>query len=142
MNRQLAFVVEALIQRIRDFPNEALNELFIALEAIEEKYGLIEPLSEEDRKAIRERIASLDRGEAVPMEDLEIFKRLKNYDRAAAGKDAFADAVGRVQRRPGEEQGGIAHVIFALLHEYQFDIPPPPKDARAGQQSAAEQRLS
>ena len=33
---------------------------------------------------------------------------------------------GRVQRRPGEEQGGIAHVIFALLDGYQFDIPPPP----------------
>jgi hypothetical protein len=127
MNRQLAFVVEALIQRIRDFPNEALNELFIALDAIEAKYGVIEPLSEEDRKAIQEGIASLDRGEAVSMEDLEIFKRLKTFDRAAAGNDAFADAVSRVQRRPGEEQGGIAHVIFALLDEYQFDFPPPPK---------------
>jgi len=126
MDRQLAFVVEALIQRIRDFPNEALNELFLALDAIEAKYGLIEPLSEEDRKAIQEGIASLDRGEGVPMEELEIFKRLKNHDRDAAGKDAFADAIARVQRRSGGEQGGIAHVIFALLDEYQFDVPPPP----------------
>jgi len=69
----------------------------------------------------------MDRGEGgVPVEEVEFFKRLKNFDRDAAGKDAFADAIGRVQRRPGEEQGGIAHVILALLDEYQFDIPPPP----------------
>ena len=64
--------------------------------------------SEEDRRASQEGIASLDRGEGVPMEEVEIFKGLKNLDRDAAGKDAFADAAGRVQRRPGEEQGGIA----------------------------------
>jgi hypothetical protein len=58
-------------------------------------------------------------------EEIEIFKRLENFDRDAAGNDAFSDAVGRVQRRSGEEQGGIAHVIFALVDEYQFDIPPP-----------------
>jgi len=31
----------------------------------------------------------------------------RNHDRDAAGKDAFADAIGRVQRRPGEEQGAL-----------------------------------
>src|SRR4030088_1877887 len=55
---------------------------------IHAKYALIEPLSEEGRKAI-------------PMEEPQIFKWLKSLDRDAAGKDAFADAVGRVQRRSG-----------------------------------------
>ena len=61
----------------------------------------------------------MDRGEGgVPVEEVEIFKRLKNFDRDAAGKDAFADAVGRVQRRSGDEQGDIACIIFALLDEH------------------------
>jgi hypothetical protein len=76
---------------------------------IEAKYGLIEPLSE-------------------PVEDfLNCFSTflLKRLDRDAAGRDALADAVSRVQRRSGEEQEWIACAIFALLDEHQFDIPPP-----------------
>ena len=85
---------------------------------IHAKYALIEPLSEEGRKAIQERIASIDHGEGVPTEEAQIFKWPQSLDQDAAGKDAFADAVGREQRRAGDEQGDMAGIIFALLDEH------------------------
>jgi len=111
----------ALIHRIRSFPEEAINDLFDALEAIERKYDLLEPVSEEDRRAIEEGLASLDRGEAIPMEDLEIFKHLKDYDHDSVGREDLADAVSRVKKLSGEQQRDVADVILALLNEYRFD---------------------
>jgi hypothetical protein len=127
MDKHLAFIITALIQRVRDFPPEALNELFRSMDRIEKKYDLIEPLTDEERLAIEEGLRSIERDGGIPAE--EVFKKynLHNYDRDAAGKEDFLDAISRVHKRSGEEQAGIADVIFALLDEYRFDdIPPPP----------------
>jgi hypothetical protein len=127
MDKHFAFIITALIQRVRDFPPEALNELFRSMDRIEKKYDLIEPLTDEERLAIEEGVRSIERDGGIPAE--EVFKRfdLDNYDRDAAGKEHFLDAISRVHKQSGEEQAGVADVIFALLDEYRFDdIPPPP----------------
>jgi hypothetical protein len=102
-----------------------LNELYAALNVIEHKYDLIEKLTEEELQAIEEGRRSMERGEGIPME--EVFKKfnLEAYDRDAAGKEDFDDAISRVRELSGEEQGDVADVIFAFLNEYRFDISPP-----------------
>jgi len=35
-----------------------------------------------------------------------------------------------VQKLPGEAPGGVAGVIYALLNEYRWDLPPPKKMRR------------
>src|SRR5208282_3784367 len=110
MDKHFAFIVTALIERVRDFPPEALNELFRSVDRIEKKYDLIEPLTEEERLAIDEGLKSLKRDGGIPAE--EVFKeyKLDNYDRDAAGKEDFLDVISRVHKRSGEEQAGIADV--------------------------------
>jgi hypothetical protein len=79
--------------------------------------SMIEALSEEGSKAIQDRIASIGCGEDVLMEESKIFEWLKSLDPDAAGKDAFAAAVSRMQRRSSKEQGDIACIVFALLDD-------------------------
>jgi hypothetical protein len=124
--QQLAWIIAALTGRIRDFPDAALNELFGALGEIERKYDLLEPLSEADKRAIDEGLADIKAGRFITQEQFEekYAHILKDYDRDAAGKESFADAVSRVGRLPGEEQNDIASVLFALLNEYRYDLPP------------------
>ena len=124
MDRNFAFVITTLTQRLRDFPKEALAELFRSMDRIENKYDLIEPFTEEDRIAIEEGRKSLDRGEGIPMEEVMKKFGLENFDRDAAGKETFVDVISRVQKLSGEEQGDIGYVIYALLNEYRFDMPP------------------
>jgi hypothetical protein len=130
MDTRFAFVIAVLINRIRDFPKEAWDELFAALDTIDRKYDLIPPLSDADREAIEEGMRSLNDGKGIPMEEVEVFKRLKDFDHDAAGRNDFVDVVSRVNRLSGEEQGRVADVIFALLDEYRYDIPPPLPEIR------------
>ena len=124
MDRHFAFILTQLIHRLRDFPQVALKELFRSMDRIEKKYDLNEPLTKEDRLAIEESRKSIERDEGIPME--EVFKKfnLEDYDRDAAGKEDFADAISRVQKLPGEEQGDVADVMYALLQQYRWDTPP------------------
>jgi hypothetical protein len=128
MDRRLSAVIGSLTHRLRDFPPEAFEDLFRALEAIERKYDLLEPLREEDRIAIEKGLAQVERGEVIAWEDTKMYKRLQGYDRDKAGRENFADAVSRAQKLSGEEQRDIGDVIFALLNEYRWDFPPPPKE--------------
>jgi hypothetical protein len=127
MDRHFTFVITTIIQRVRDFPKGALTELFRSLDRIEKKYDLIEPVTEEERLAIEEGRKSIERGEGIPMEEVKKKFGLENIDRDAIGKEDFDDAILRVQKLAGEEQGDIADIIYALLNEYRFDIPLPPK---------------
>ena len=126
--RQLAFLITQLIHRVRDFPDQALREWLTTLNEIERKYDLQEKPTEEEIKAIEQGRAEIERGEYVTSE--EVFERLGigEVDTDAMGKEDFEDAICRVRRLTGEEQGDIADVIFALLNEYRYDIPPPVKD--------------
>jgi hypothetical protein len=124
MDRNLSMLAATLIERIRDFPPDALRELFVALDAIERKFDLLPTLDDTQRRAIEQGLKSLERGEGVPMEDVALFKSLAGYDRDAAGKEDFADAIERVKKLSGQEQGDIAGVILALLNEHRFDISP------------------
>jgi hypothetical protein len=52
MDEQFADIAQPLVERIRDFPRGALEDLFQALDGIERKFDLLCHLTEEDRKAI------------------------------------------------------------------------------------------
>lgn len=128
MDRDFAFVITAIIERLRDFPKEALDELFRSMDRIEKKFDLIEPLTEGERLAIEGGLKSMERREGIPMEEVMKKFGLENFDRNSAGKKYFIDAISRVQILSGEEQGDVADVIFALLNQYRLDISPPPKE--------------
>jgi hypothetical protein len=127
--RQLALILTQLVPRIREFPKEAMAELFSGLDTIERKYDLLPKPTEEELNAIKEGLAELDAGRGIPAE--EVWAKwdhlLKDYDRDAAGKADFEDAARRVRKLSGEEQGDVADVILALLNEYRYNVPPPPR---------------
>jgi len=77
------FLMEAILGRILDWPNDALNELFEMMEGIEKKYDLMVQLDEETLAAIREGLAQAERGEFATEEEIEeVFGRYR-----AAPKD-------------------------------------------------------
>ena len=126
---EFAGLTTAIMARLRDFPSEAVNELFKAMGRIERKYDLTYKLSDEERAAIDESRAAFKRGEFATMEEVDALfaDRLKDYDADAAGKEAFENVIGRLRKRSGEEQQDAAELLFALINEYQFDdIPLPP----------------
>ena len=127
--KKLTMFLEALAHRIRDFPPDAIGELFETLETIERKYDLLETLSEEDRMAIERGQADIKAGRVFTDEEVRgHFKdALKDYDADTAGREALLDAVSRVQKLSGQEQRDIAYVIFAVLNEPRLDIPHPSK---------------
>lgn len=129
---QLAWIIESLAHRLKDFPKEAVSELFAALDEIERRHHLIEPLSEEQREAIMRGLADVEAGRVITHEELKAnwAHRFKDYDADAAGKEALLDAVLRVQKLSGKEQDAFARVLFAILDEPQFDIPPPPATSK------------
>ena len=131
MDPKMLMVIESLIQRVRDFPDEAFRDLFLALDSIEKKHDLQYKLSEEERTALEESLSEAKRGGVVPQEEVEAFfqRVLKDYDADADGKAALDEVVLRLRKLPGAEQRDVAYVIFALLNEPRFDIPPPPKPA-------------
>ena len=51
----------------------------------------------EERLAIDEGLKSIERGEGIPAEKVLKEFKLDNYDRDAAGKEDFLDAISRVQ---------------------------------------------
>jgi predicted transcriptional regulator len=67
------FVAGALVDRIVDWPDEALNELMRSMDTIERKYDLIVKLDEETQAAVREGLAQAKRGEFVSDEEMEAF---------------------------------------------------------------------
>ena|ERR1019366_2150369 len=132
MNPNLPFLITGLIHRLRDFPDEAFNDLFQAMDDIERKYDLLRPLSEEDRQTIEASLADADAGRFVPHEEVEAFfqKALKGYDAETDGRDAFHEAAALIGKVPGEQQGEIANLLFVLLDTPRYDIPPPPDNQR------------
>lgn len=127
MNKHTYFLIAAIIQRVREFPDDAFNELFQALDAIERKHRLQYPANDETHAAIAAALEQLERGELVPHEDVKaLFGTLPDsQSREKAGKAALDDAMARARKRSGEEQGEIADVLFALLDEYSVDVFPP-----------------
>jgi predicted transcriptional regulator len=61
-------VIENLLDRIADWPEDAQKELVEAAADIEARHFGIYSLSEEERAAVQEGLAQADRGEFVPDE--------------------------------------------------------------------------
>jgi hypothetical protein len=129
MDRAFLAHIEALVGRLRDYPPEAWHDLYKALYSIERKHNLLEEPTPEDLAAIRQGEAEFARGEYITQEELEVeLSRTTGFSRIdpdALGKEDFEDALNRVRKLTGEEQGDIAGVIFGLLGQYRYDIPPP-----------------
>jgi hypothetical protein len=114
--RKLTFLITHLILRIRDYPAAAVEELLKALDKLEKKYGLVEKLAEGEWQAVvesRDDVARITSGSPALSKT-----SLRPKDIDAMGKKHFDEAVARVRMRPGEEQGDVADLIFALLDEY------------------------
>lgn len=59
-------IVESIIDRIADWPEEAQAELMQAMNAIEAKHLGVYRLSDDERAAVREGLAQAGRSEFVP----------------------------------------------------------------------------
>jgi hypothetical protein len=70
-------VVQTLLERVADWPEEAQRELVKSIVDIETKHFGVYKLNDEERAAIAEAKAQADRGEFVPDEVVEaFFKRI------------------------------------------------------------------
>ena len=127
--RELAVVATSIIHRIRDFPPEAVTDLFQALNDIEQKYDLVKPLPDEAITAIEEGEADIKAERYITDEEFHMLfaSALTSSEVDAAGKESFADAVARVKKLSGDDQDGFADIIFSLLNEYQYDFSPSSK---------------
>jgi predicted transcriptional regulator len=59
-------LVENLLDRVADWPEDAQQELVEAAADIEARHFGVYPLSEDERAAVQEGLAQADRGEFVP----------------------------------------------------------------------------
>jgi predicted transcriptional regulator len=59
-------IVETILDRIADWPEEAQVELIQSMVDIEKKHLGVYRLSDDERAAVREGLAQADRGEFVP----------------------------------------------------------------------------
>lgn len=66
-------LAEAILSRIADWPDDALNALFEAMDKIEEAHGLVYVLSDEERAAIEEGLADIEAGRIATEEEVEAF---------------------------------------------------------------------
>jgi hypothetical protein len=70
-------VVESLLERVADWPEEAQAELVRSIVDIETKHFGVYKLSDDERAAVREGLAQAERGEFVPDEVMAaFFKRI------------------------------------------------------------------
>ena len=122
MDKDWVAVIQAIVDRTRDFPTEARNELLSALGTIERKYDLIESLTPAERDAIDEGLRSLERGEGISVEDVMKSLGIHDYDRDTAGKEDLEEVLSHIQKLSGEDQGAIARLLFSLLDEDQFGV--------------------
>jgi hypothetical protein len=117
MDKDWVAVIQAIVDRTRDFPPEARNELLSALGTIERKYDLIEPLTPEERDAVQEGLHSLERGEGIPVEEVMKSLGIHDYDRDTAGKEDLEEVLSQVRKLSGRDQGRIARLLFSLIDE-------------------------
>jgi hypothetical protein len=117
MDKRWIGIIQAVVDRTKDFPTEAYDDLLSALDTIEEKYGLIVRLTDEERQAIEEGRRSLDRREGVPIESVMESLGIHNFDRNVAGKEDLEEVLLQIQKFSGEDQGRIARILYGLTKE-------------------------
>ena len=66
-------IVESIIDRVADWPEEAQEELMQSIVDIEAKHLGIYRLSDDERAAVREGLAQAARGEFVPDDVVEAY---------------------------------------------------------------------
>lgn len=66
-------LADALLWRLADWPDDALNELFAAMDKIEEAHGIFYELSPEEREGVERGLADLEAGRIVPDEEMAAF---------------------------------------------------------------------
>ena len=65
------FLMEAILGRILDWPDDALNELFEMMDSLEKKHDLLAQLDDETLAMVREGLAQAERGEFATDEEME-----------------------------------------------------------------------
>ena len=116
MNRtDRLYVAQAIVDRTRDYPEPALNDLFDALDAIERRHELIPKLTAEEQAQVAAAEEKLARGEKLP--DLEYRGAPEDYV-----LESEASTLDRVHALPQEEQEHILSMVRMLI---EIDAPPP-----------------
>lgn len=78
--------VEIILERVIDWPREALDEFFRLIDRVEAKYGLGYELTDDDREAIRRGLEDMKAGRLVDHEEvLAMFERYENDGTKKAG---------------------------------------------------------
>jgi hypothetical protein len=108
------YLAEAIVDRTRDYPEPALNDLFDALDAIERRHELIPKLTEEERAQVAAAEEKLARGEKLP--ELEYRPSPEDYL-----LESEASTLGRLRALPQEEQEHILSMVRTLI---EIDAPP------------------
>lgn len=102
------FGAKGLIDRARDYPPEALNELFRLMDDIERDYGLIPALTEREEEVVAAFEERLSRGEELP--ELQLSDPIE--DHFLETNDAV---LAKLSLLPKTEQDAICDILAILI---------------------------
>jgi hypothetical protein len=107
------FLAEAIVDRTRDYTQDALNELFRAMEEIERKHDLIPKLTDAEEAEVAAAETKLARGEALP--ELALKGPIEDFLPEPADK-----ILARLAALPEAERDQIVGAIALLM---EIDAP-------------------
>jgi hypothetical protein len=102
------FLAHAIIERTRDYTDDALNDLFRAMDDIEQARGLIPQLTEAEEAAVAVAEDKLARGEHLP--ELELRGPVEDF--LPEPKESI---LARLAALPDDEQDSIFDMISLLI---------------------------
>ena len=102
------FLAEAILDRTRDYTQDALNELFRAMEEIARKHDLIPKLTDAEEAEVAAAETKLARGEALP--ELELKGPIEDFLPEPANK-----ILARLATLPEPERDQIIGVIALVI---------------------------
>jgi cation transport regulator ChaB len=101
-------LAHAVVERTRDFTDEAFNDVFEALDEIERRRGLVPKLTAAEEAAVAAAEQRLARGERLP--ELELRGRVEDLL-----PESFESILTRLAARPETEQDSVFDMISLLI---------------------------
>jgi hypothetical protein len=107
------FLAHAIVERTRDYTNDALNDLFRAMDDIERARGLIPQLTEAEEAAVAVAEEKLARGERLP--ELELRGSVEDFL-----PEPNESILARLTALPKDERDSVLDMISLLI---EIDAP-------------------
>jgi hypothetical protein len=102
------FLAHAIVERTRDYTDDALNDLFRAMDDIEQGHGLIPKLTEAEEAAVAVAEEKLARGQHLP--ELELRGPVEDFL-----PEPNESILARLAALPEDEQDSIFDMISLLI---------------------------